>query len=116
MNDDILIAVVDVGSIRVLVAMGIHEPVLLDDSILAVKRPHATSTVPHALVDANGICDNDEEVLDPSAFCGEGTVWDAELAQCLVAESTCEGDFDGDNAVTTGDLLAFLAAFGAFCF
>ena len=67
-------------------------------------------------VDANGICDNDEEVLNPSAFCGEGTIWDAELAQCLVAESTCEGDFDGDNAVTTGDLLAFLAAFGAFCF
>ena len=52
MNDDILIAVVDVGSIRVLVAMGIHEPVLLDDSILAVKGPHATSAVPHALVDA----------------------------------------------------------------
>ena len=67
-------------------------------------------------VDANGICDNNEEVLDPSAFCGDGTVWDPELAQCLAAESTCEGDFDGDNAVTTGDLLAFLSVFGATCY
>lgn len=27
----------------------------------------------------------------------------------------CAGDFDGDQAVTTGDLLAFLAVFGATC-
>ena len=47
---------------------------------------------------------------------GEALFCDALPCEEDVAESTCVGDFDGDNALTTGDLLAFLSVFGATCF
>ena len=47
---------------------------------------------------------------------GEELFCDALPCEEVVAESTCEGDFDENNAVTTGDLLAFLSVFGATCF
>ncbi len=65
----------------------------------------------------NGICDADEEVVDPSVYCGEGTIWNAALNQCTadVDEDVCPADLDGDGSVSTGDLLQFLAAFGQAC-
>ena len=65
----------------------------------------------------NGICDADEEVVDPSVYCGAGTTWNAALNQCVAeaAEDLCPADLDGDGSVSTGDLLQFLAAFGQPC-
>jgi len=65
----------------------------------------------------NGICDADEEVADPSVYCGAGTTWNAALNQCIAeaAEDLCPADLDGDGSVSTGDLLQFLAAFGQPC-
>ena len=65
----------------------------------------------------NGICDADEEVVDPSVYCGAGTTWNAALNQCIAeaAEDLCPADLDGDGSVSTGDLLQFLAAFGQPC-
>ena len=63
---------------------------------------------------ANGICDADEDVVNPSTFCGPGTAWDEDLGQCVGAQ-TCMGDFDGDGAIATADLLGFLAIFGITC-
>ena len=65
----------------------------------------------------NGICDADEEVVDPSVYCGAGTIWNAALNQCIAeaAEDLCPADLDGDGSVSTGDLLQFLAAFGQPC-
>ena len=65
----------------------------------------------------NGICDADEEVVDPSVYCGAGTTWNAALNQCIAdaAEDLCPADLDGDGSVSTGDLLQFLAAFGQTC-
>ena len=63
---------------------------------------------------ANGICDADEDFVDPSTYCGPGTTWDAAAGQC-VGVDTCMGDFDGDGTIATSDLLGFLAIFGSTC-
>ena len=62
----------------------------------------------------NGICDADEDTIDPASYCGPGTTWDESLNQCVGAEN-CMGDFNGDGAIATSDLLGFLAIFGTAC-
>jgi len=47
-------------------------------------------------------------------YCGEGTVWVAELEQCIPVP-TCLGDFDGDGIRGTADLLILLSYFGFAC-
>ncbi len=47
--------------------------------------------------------------------CGEGTIWDAELGQCVVEDVGCEGDMDGDLIVSVGDILTLLIFFGDPC-
>ena len=50
-----------------------------------------------------------------SEYCLEGTVWDEALQGCVPESVACEVefDYDGDGTVGSGDLLAFLTAFGA---
>lgn len=64
----------------------------------------------------NGVCDENEiygctyaEAInfDPSASADDGS--------CVQGGDTCEGDFDGDNAVGVSDLLVFLALYGNSC-
>lgn len=62
--------------------------------------------------DANGVCDEDE--LDPSFYCGTGTVWDEMEGKC-VALSQCTGDIDSNGLVNVSDLLVFLSVFGDEC-
>jgi hypothetical protein len=63
-------------------------------------------------VNANGVCDDDE--IDPSFYCGTGTVWDEAEGKCL-ALAQCTGDIDSDGAVNVSDLLVFLSVFGDDC-
>jgi hypothetical protein len=51
---------------------------------------------------------------DGAQFCGEGTVWHADLNACLVLPG-CLGDLDGDAVRGTGDLLLLLSEFGNIC-
>lgn len=87
--------------------------------------------------DQDGICDQLEDP-DGSVFCGENTVWDPVLEQCVsiadcgpeacgpgttwdealeacVTLDTCPQDLDNNQAVDTNDLLLFLTAFGTAC-
>ena len=50
-----------------------------------------------------------------SEYCLDGTVWDEALQGCVPESVVCEVefDYDGDGTVGSGDLLAFLTAFGA---
>ena len=55
-----------------------------------------------------------------TAFCGEGTVWNDALQQCIGADPTtveeaCVGDLDGDGLRAVSDLLLFLSVFGEPC-
>ena len=47
--------------------------------------------------------------------CGEGTVWDAELGQCVVEDDGCPADQDGDLFISVGDILSILVYFGHDC-
>lgn len=51
--------------------------------------------------------------VNGAAFCGEGTVWDAQLGQCV---ETCPLDIDGDGVGTVLDLIEVLSFFGGFCY
>ena len=52
-----------------------------------------------------------------SAYCGPGTVWDANLLLCLPEESApvCVEDVNSDGTVGISDLLQLLGAFGNSC-
>ena len=87
----------------------------------------------------NGICDfveleSIQSAIDAGQYCGEGTVWDYSLQQCVVNPSVCgEGttwnytlgqclpldlcpaDVDDDGVVGVADLLGILSAFGLPC-
>ena len=79
--------------------------------------------------DEDGICDHLEEVIDAACanileqiltaiangdYCGEGTVWIAEINECIAIPS-CVADLDGDGNRGTSDLLALLSVFDSLC-
>ena len=65
--------------------------------------------------DGDGICDELEGLIpELETACGIGTMWDAELGQC-VFNVECAGDINLDGAITSGDLLLMLANFGTYC-
>ena len=65
--------------------------------------------------DGDGICDELEGLIpELETACGQGTVWDAALGQCIM-DVGCIGDVDLDGAVTATDLLYLLGNFGSFC-
>jgi hypothetical protein len=47
--------------------------------------------------------------------CGEGTIWDAELGQCVADDDGCPQDVDGDFFISVGDVLSILVYFGHNC-
>lgn len=55
---------------------------------------------------------SDDGSCDMSCTCGLGTDWDSDLEMCVV---DCIGDFTGDGAVGSQDLLLFLTVFGSVC-
>lgn len=52
---------------------------------------------------------------DMSDACGEGTVWDPLLGQCVPDPEGCVQDLNYDNIVNTEDLLILLTAFSQTC-
>ena len=50
-----------------------------------------------------------------STFSLEGTIWDAELGQCVVDNDGCPQDVDGDFFISVGDVLSILVYFGHDC-
>ena len=47
-------------------------------------------------------------------FCGDGTIWDANIQACVVSEF-CEEDLDGDGVIGINDLMQLLSSFGTMC-
>ena len=62
----------------------------------------------------DGSCDF--SCFDGSISCGEGTVWDPVIGQCIAGPvSDCPSDINDDGVVNTADLLWFLAQFDIQC-
>ena len=62
----------------------------------------------------DGTCDF--SCFDGSISCGEGTVWDPLIGQCIAGPvSDCPSDINEDGVVNTADLLWFLAQFDIQC-
>ena len=62
----------------------------------------------------DGTCDF--SCFDGSISCGEGTVWDPLIGQCIAGPvSDCPSDINDDGVVNTADLLWFLAQFDIQC-
>lgn len=57
---------------------------------------------------------DDGSCIYPQIFCGEGTVWDTVLQEC-VDNGFCPADFNNDGLVNAADLSQFLSAFGSAC-
>ena len=47
-------------------------------------------------------------------FCGDGTIWDANIQACVVSEF-CQEDLDGDGFIGINDLMQLLSSFGTMC-
>lgn len=47
--------------------------------------------------------------------CGEGTVWNTSLTQCVVMVNNCPADLNQDGLVNSSDLGLFLSGFGTNC-
>ena len=80
---------------------------VLDDVVaetLGCTYPMACNFEEAAILD-DGSC-------DMSCTCGLGTHWDSDLQMCVI---DCIGDFTGDGAVGSQDLLLLLTVFGSVC-
>ncbi len=56
----------------------------------------------------------DDGTCEFSCLCGEGTVWDVQLAKCI-GEITCPTDVNQSGSTEVGDLLLILASYGTEC-
>lgn len=75
--------------------------------------------------DASATDDDGSCVIDPSVYCGEGTVWDPVAQQCVGTGSgdggvggfgsPCFGDFYGDGTIGAAELLLFLTVYDSNC-
>lgn len=73
-----------------------------------------------AATDDDGSCS-----IDPAAFCGEGTVWDESVGQCVSSGTgdggvggygaPCFGDFYGDGSIGAAELMLFLTVYDTYC-
>jgi len=48
-------------------------------------------------------------------FCGDGTVWSSAQQMCVLLDSTCSLDLDGNGVIGVADVLQVLAQFGQIC-
>ena len=66
-------------------------------------------------LDADGICDEvDAFVGSQESLCGQGTLWSAELQQC-VGFVNCPADLTNDGNVSVNDVLFVLSFYGTSC-
>ena len=105
--------------------VGCNDPGACNFSPCTAPNPTLCTYPAHANFDCDGNCNNDADgdgicdeleglIPDAESHCGIGTMWDAELGQC-VFNVECAGDVNLDGAITSGDLLQMLANFGTWC-
>jgi hypothetical protein len=91
----------------------------------ALSENDSCTYPPANYFDCNGVCENDADgdgicdeleglIPEMETACGQGTVWDASLGQCIM-DVGCIGDVDLDGHVGATDLLYLLGNFGTFC-
>ena len=66
---------------------------------------------------ATGLCVPATDCTPGPSACGEFTIWDEALQQCVpdAISAACYYDVNGSGLVDTQDLIEFLAAFGQAC-
>lgn len=91
---------------------------ILNDATSCTFPPHADFDCNGACIndaDGDGICDELEGLIpELTTACGQGTVWDATLGQCIM-DVQCIGDVDLDGHIGSTDLLYLLGNFGTYC-
>ena len=88
--------------------------IFINDAQVIVADIQTDNGVVH-VIDAVLLPPTPENDCADGDCCGEGTIWDAELGQCVVEDAGCEGDMDGDLIVSVGDILTLLIFFGDPC-
>ena len=88
--------------------------IFINDAQVTVADIVTDNGVVH-VIDAVLLPPTPENACADGDCCGEGTVWDAELGQCVVEDDGCPADQDGDLFISIGDILSILVYFGHDC-
>ena len=88
--------------------------IFINDAQVTVADIVTDNGVVH-VIDAVLLPPTPENACADGDCCGEGTVWDAELGQCVVEDDGCPADQDGDLFISVGDVLSILVYFGHDC-
>ena len=96
-------------------------PGCLETCIYPAGQIHGCTYASATNYDVSANTDDGTCIFDlvDSGMCGTGTYFDAVTSTCLpdgtATGDGCPGDLDNDGFISTNDLLAFLAVFGAAC-
>ncbi len=88
--------------------------IFINDAQVTVADIVTDNGVVH-VIDAVLLPPTPENACADGDCCGEGTVWDAELGQCVADDDGCPADMDGDFFISVGDVLSILVYFGHDC-
>jgi len=88
--------------------------IFINDAQVTVADIVTDNGVVH-VIDAVLLPPTPENACADGDCCGEGTVWDAELGQCVADDDGCPADMDGDLFISVGDVLSILVYFGHDC-